>query len=220
MEQRDAGPAPPDYVVAAPRMEPIRGSRRAEGRMRYVGHAYLASMLFPRASYFDAINTYCTHSHPYFDPRLVGFAFSCPPHVHHDYTKLSMMNPYPAAKRLAREAYADVLPECATRKEHKTSYALMARKMLLNSRDAILDMVAHPMLTARWGLIDQASFRRHLLAYLIVTEDPNVRLGARYHYVRGVIDLENWLRRLSGTRADLIERIRFRPPRRFGEGGA
>ena len=212
----------PGFIVGGVRkkLECAQMESRSSGdsaRQRYIAHEYVKSMLWPRASYFDAINTYCVHSHPYLDPRMMDFALSCPPHLHHDYERVRLSNPYATSKRLARKAYCNVLPDYATNKKIKTSYALMARRMFQNSREQILDLARRPMVTHEWGLIDQKIFRRYLTAYIIATEDPNAQLGPLYHYIRGVIDLENWLARLSGTRAEVIERIKFRPLRRLGE---
>ena len=118
---------------------------------------------------------------------------------------------------LARSAYRNVLPDCAINKESKTSYALMARRMFQNSRNEMLDLAQRPMLTQDWNLIDQKIFRKYLTAYVIATEDPNAQLGPLYHYIRGVVDLENWLAKLSGTRAEVIERIKFRPLRHLAD---
>ncbi|PTB21081.1 hypothetical protein C9I57_10235 [Trinickia symbiotica] len=193
---------------------PGQGRGRAM-RFAYAAHHYMHSMLFPRASYFDAINVQCIHSHPFLDPRVIQFALTCPPHVHHDYFNLDRRNPYASAKMLARLAYRRELPEAITQKTHKTSYASMARRMFHNSAGSLYSLASRPMLLNEWGLVDQSEFRRQLMAYIAAMEDPNANPGIRYHYMRGVYELETWLRRFSGPRAQLEQHLKFRPVRRF-----
>jgi asparagine synthase (glutamine-hydrolysing) len=87
----------------------------------------------------------------------------------------------------------------------------MARRMFQNSSAALYRMTEKPMLLHQRGMVDQPSFRRHLLAYIVATEDPNANLGINYHFIRGVTDLETWLRQFSGSRAQLIRTISIRP---------
>ena len=182
---------------------------------RHLGQDYVLKMLFPRAAYFDGLNTYCVCSHPFLDPRMVSFALTCPPHMHHDYLHLQLSNPYATSKILARESYRALLPTCAIDKITKTSYALMARKMFSNSARHLLNLTDNPMILHDHGLINQKLYRRHLIAYIAATEDPNVRLGANYHYLRGVADLEIWLQSFSGSRNSMNRRLKLRPLRSF-----
>jgi asparagine synthase (glutamine-hydrolysing) len=184
-------------------------------RTRYLGHDYVKAMLLPRATYFDTLNVYCAHSHPFLDPRMIAFALSCPPHLHHDYRHLNRANPYATSKMLARNAYREALPDFAINKKSKTSYALMARRMFYNSARALLRLTDRPMILNDWELIDQAQFRRHLMAYIIATEDPNAQLGTQYHYIRGIADLEVWLMKFTGARISIVKHLRFRPLRTF-----
>jgi asparagine synthase (glutamine-hydrolysing) len=71
------------------------------------------------------------------------------------------------------------------------------------------------MILNDWELIDQAQFRRHLMAYIIATEDPNAQLGTQYHYIRGIADLEVWLMKFTGARISIVKHLRFRPLRTF-----
>jgi asparagine synthase (glutamine-hydrolysing) len=208
----------PDYLGDELRKATQRharfGSRHAKHpRTRYLGHDYINAMLSPRATYFDTLNVYCTHSHPFLDPRMISFALSCPPHLHHDYRRLNRENPYATSKMLARNAYQGVLPDFATGKTNKTSYALMARRMFHNSAKALLRLTDRPMILSDWGLIDQTQFRRHLMAYIVATEDPNAQLGTQYHYIRGVTGLETWLTKFTGARTLVVEHLKFRPLR-------
>lgn len=114
---------------------------------------------------------------------------------------------------LARNAYREILPDFAIDKKSKTSYALMARRMFRNSARALLHLTNRPMLLNDWGLVDQARFRRHLMAYIVATEDPNAQLGTQYHYIRGVTDLESWLMKFSGNRTSVAKHLKFRPLR-------
>jgi len=186
-------------------------------RARYIGHDYIKAMLFPRATYFDTLNTYCTHSHPFLDPRIISLALVCPPHLHHNYKHLNRANPYATSKILARNAYRTVLPDFATDKNSKTSYALMARKMFHNSARELLSLTDRQMILHEWGIIDQNRFRRHLIAYIIATEDPNTQLGTQYHYLRGVTDLEVWLLKFSGARTSVSEHLKFHPLRALAD---
>ncbi|SDV47384.1 asparagine synthase-related protein [Chitinasiproducens palmae] len=179
----------------------------------YLGHRYVEAMLYPRAAYFDTLNIYCTHSHPFLDPRMIAFTLACPPHLHHDYRRLDRANPYATAKMLARNAYRDVLPALASDKRGKTSYALMARRMFRNSAGALLRLTEQRMILSDWGLVDQAKFREHLLAYIVASDDPNAQFGCDYHFMRGVTDLETWLGRFSGPRHAVAARLKFRPLR-------
>ncbi|RQZ41214.1 asparagine synthase [Burkholderia sp. Bp9090] len=208
----------PDYLgkclLAGARRQARAGKGYARhSRTRYLGHDYIRAMLFPRATYFDTLNVYCTHSHPFLDPRMISFALACPPHLHHDYRRLNRANPYATSKMLARNAYRGALPDFATEKKSKTSYALMARRMFRNSAGALRRLTDRPMILNDWGLVDQARFRRHLTAYIVATEDPNAQLGTQYHYIRGVTDLEAWLVRFSGARATVVKHLKFRPLR-------
>ncbi|WP_206951345.1 asparagine synthase-related protein [Trinickia acidisoli] len=213
------GARAPDRLAAPPYLAPALSSIAREHaatpprspRFRFVGHHATHAMLFPRASYFDSLNTLCVHSHPFLDPRMIAFALSTPPHVHHDYQRLDRANPYAVSKRLARAAYRDQLPDFIHGKTHKTSYALMARRMFHNSAAALYRLTEKPMLLHRSGLVDQPSFRRHLLAYIVATEDPNADLGTHYHFIRGVADLEAWLRRFSRPRTQLAADLSIRP---------
>lgn len=190
-----------------------RASTTLSRRFHYVGHHCMHSMLFPRASYFDSMNGYCTHSHPFLDPRMMQFAFQVPPHHHFDYFRLDKTNPYAASKVLARDAYVDCLPSFIYGKTHKTSYALMARQIFQNSAADLHRITSQRMELHDRQLIDQETFRQHVLAYIIATEDPNANLGVNYHFIRGVIDLEVWVRRFSGSRARIIDQLQFRPLR-------
>ncbi len=184
-------------------------------RFAYAAHHYMHGMLFPRASYFDTINVRCVNSHPFLDPRMIAFALTCPPQLHHDYFNLDRRNPYASAKMLARIAYRHVLPAAVLEKTHKTSYALMARRMFHNSASELYSLASRPMLLDEWGLVDQVTFRRQLMAYIVAMEDPNGNPGIRYHYMRGVCDLETWLRRFSGPRAEIAANLKLRPLRRL-----
>lgn len=220
LKKESAGEYPqlPDYLGESLREATRRYTRSVNAhlkrsRTRYLGHDYIRAMLFPRATYFDTLNVYCTHSHPFLDPRMISFALACPPHFHHDYRRLDRANPYATSKMLARNAYRDILPDFATGKKSKTSYALMARRMFHNSARALLHLTNRPMLLNDWELVDQARFRRHLMAYIVATEDPNAQLGTRYHYIRGVTDLESWLMKFSGARTSVVKHLKFRPLR-------
>ncbi|WP_157835544.1 asparagine synthase-related protein [Photorhabdus australis] len=182
---------------------------------KYLGHDYIKTLLFPRATYFDSLNIYCTYSHPLLDPRMTAFTLSCPPHLNHDYKRLNLANPYPTSKMLARKAYSNILPNFVTDKQSKTSYALMARRMFYNSAKEMLRLTDRPMILDSWKYIDQAKFRRYLIAYIIATEDPNTQLGVEYHYLRGVIDLEAWLMKFTQERTSVINYLKFSPLRTF-----
>jgi asparagine synthase (glutamine-hydrolysing) len=208
----------PDYLGESLREATRRYARSGNARLkrsrnRYLGHDYIGAMLFPRATYFDTLNVYCTHSHPFLDPRMISFALACPPHFHHDYRRLDRTNPYATSKMLARNAYREILPDFATEKKTKTSYALMARRMFHNSARALLHLTNRPMVLNDWGLVDQARFRRRLMAYIVATEDPNTQLGSQYHYIRGVTDLESWLMKFSAPRTSVTTHLKFRPLR-------
>jgi asparagine synthase (glutamine-hydrolysing) len=146
---------------------------------------------------------------------MIAFALGCPPQLQHDYFNLDRHNPYASAKMLARLAYARELPAALVQKTHKTSYALMARRMFHNSASTLYALATRPMLLDEWGLVDQARFRRQLMAYIVAMEDPNANPGIHYHYLRGVCDLETWLRRFSGTRAQIETRLKLQPLRRL-----
>jgi asparagine synthase (glutamine-hydrolysing) len=184
-------------------------------RFAYIGHRYMHGMLYPRASYFDTLNVQCVNSHPFLDPRMISFALTCPPHFHHDYLNVDRANPYASAKMLARIAYRHELPAAVLQKTHKTSYTLMARRMFHNSATALYALTEEPMTVSEWGLVDQTAFRRELMAYIVAMEDPNANPGLRYHYIRGVCDLETWLRRFSCPRAHLDAQLKMRPLRRL-----
>jgi asparagine synthase (glutamine-hydrolysing) len=204
--------APPYLLPRQSREASERSRTRRNGaRFPFVGHHAAYDMLFPRAAYFDSLSGLCIHSHPFLDPRMIAFALSVPPHVHHNYERFNPANPYATSKHLARSAYRDQLPAFVCEKTHKTSYALMARRMFQNSSAALYRMTEKPMLLHQRGMVDQPSFRRHLLAYIVATEDPNANLGINYHFIRGVTDLETWLRQFSGSRAQLIRTISIRP---------
>lgn len=211
--QREQLAETPPYIRPAVRALGRTASTTPSRRFRYVGHHCMHSMLFPRASYFDSMNGSCMHSHPFLDPRMIRFAFQVPPHHHFDYFRLDKANPYAASKVLAREAYVDCLPSFICGKTHKTSYALMARQIFQNSAPELYRIVSEPMELHDRQLIDQETFRRHVLAYIVATEDPNANLGINYHFIRGVIDLEVWVRRFSGSRARVIDQLQFRPLR-------
>jgi asparagine synthase (glutamine-hydrolysing) len=146
---------------------------------------------------------------------MIAFALTCPPQVHHDYFNLDRTNPYASAKMLARLAYRRELPPAVLQKTEKTSYALMARRMFHNSASALYALAERPMLLQEWGLVDQATFRRQLMAYIVAMEDPNANPGIHYHFIRGVCDLEIWLRRFSGPRAQIDAHLKVRPLRRL-----
>jgi asparagine synthase (glutamine-hydrolysing) len=189
--------------------------RRRTPRFNHIGHRYMHGMLFPRAAYFDTLNMQCVNSHPFLDPRMIAFALTCPPQVHHDYFNLDRTNPYASAKMLARLAYRHELPPAVLQKTGKTSYALMARRMFHNSASALYALTERPMMLQEWGLVDQAEFRRQLMAYIVAMEDPNANPGIHYHVIRGVCDLETWLRRFSGPRAQIDAHLKLRPLRRL-----
>ncbi|MEA3119987.1 MAG: hypothetical protein QOI13_3257, partial [Paraburkholderia sp.] len=189
--------------------------RRQAPRFTHVVHRYMHGILFPRASYFDALNVQCVSSHPFLDPRMIAFALTCPPHVHHDYFNLDRTNPYRSAKMLARLAYRRELPPAVLQKTEKTSYALMARRIFHNSASALYALAERPMVLQEWGLVDQTAFRRQLMAYIVAMEDPNANPGIHYHFIRGVCDLETWLRRFSGPRAQIDAHLKLRPLRRL-----
>ena len=142
---------------------------------------------------------------------MLRFAFTCAPHHQHDYRKLDRKNTYRTAKMLARQAYRDELPAFVLDKERKTSYALMARRMLQNSACDLYLLTEQPMRLHELGLINQSIFKSYLTAYIVATEDPNNDLGLLYHYIRGVTDLEVWLRRFSGTREQIKQQLIFSP---------
>jgi asparagine synthase (glutamine-hydrolysing) len=208
----------PDYLGERLREAVQRRAHSGNGHVRhsqtrYLGQDYIKAMLYPRATYFDTLNLYCTHSHPFLDPRMISFALACPPHLHHDYRRLNRANPYATSKMLARNAYRDALPAFAAEKTNKTSYAPMARRMFHNSASSLLSLADRSMILNDWGLVDQVRFRRHLMAYIVATEDPNTQLGTQYHYIRGVTDLEAWLVKFSGARPSVVKHLKFRPAR-------
>jgi asparagine synthase (glutamine-hydrolysing) len=180
---------------------------------RLLGHRYMQDFLWPRAAYFDSMGAYFPHSHPFLDRRLLAFLFRAPTHIHCDYQSLHLGS-YAATKMLARRAYQGVLPDYVRLKKTKTSYAHMARRILLNSRGPLLDLFSVPLpATVELGLIDRDRFWKHLVAMLLRAQDPSNDLGMSYHYLRGVIDLEIWLRTVRSSPACLRQRIRLRPPR-------
>jgi asparagine synthase (glutamine-hydrolysing) len=87
--------------------------------------------------------------------------------------------------------------------------------MFHNSATALYALTEEPMTVSEWGLVDQTAFRRELMAYIVAMEDPNANPGLRYHYIRGVCDLETWLRRFSCPRAHLDAQLKMRPLRRL-----
>ncbi|RCJ03938.1 hypothetical protein DDK22_34555 [Cupriavidus necator] len=89
----------------------------------------------------------------------------------------------------------------------------MARRMFHNSASSLLSLADRSMILNGWGLVDQVRFRRHLMAYIVATEDPNTQLGTQYHYIRGVTDLEAWLVKFSGARPSVVKHLKFRPAR-------
>lgn len=203
------------FIDAYRRNSKANLSENCRMKFAYIGHAHMQKMLFPRAAYFDALNVQCTNSHPYLDPRMLAFAFACPPHLQHDYRELDVSNAYASAKMLARRAYRKDLPSFVFSKKTETSYALMARRMFQNSSPEFYQLTERPMLLRERGLIDQECFKRYLMAYIIATTDPNAALGVRYHYLRGILDLETWLIKFSDTKAAVKDRIKIRPLRSF-----
>lgn len=182
------------------------------------GHRFAYDFLWPRARYFDALNIPYGHLHPFLDRRMLEFIFRVTPEQHCnvlvDYNSF-----YRGTKLLPRRAFRDVFPDYMYNRQSKTSYALMARKCVLNVRGPLLAMFAPDRRTnvAELGIIDQRRFREHLIATLIRAEDPNNDLGELYQYTRGIIDLEIWLRETQGCRQTVLERARPQRPRTLAE---
>lgn len=178
---------------------------------KYAAHLDLAAMLYPRAAYFDAMSSCGSHFHPFIDPRLVAFYMHCPPQLHHAWRKIRANNAYATSKMLARRAYETAFGGKGLRKETKTSYNFMCRKMMHNSASAALKLADGGMRLHELGMIDGDRFASELLAYSIIARDPNASFGCRYHYVRAAIDLETWLRRFDdeGALAEKWLKIRL-----------
>ena len=176
---------------------PLRGFRKFG---KYAAHFDLAAMLFPRAAYFDAMHAAGSHFHPYLDPRMIFFNLACPPHFQHETRSISRRNPYASSKFFARHAYSKVFGPHHIQKNIKTDYNFMCRKMLFNSRRAMLELSWRPMRLSSLGLVCQDRFRAEALAYALISCDSSTALGERYHYLRAAIDLENWLSRFDENR--------------------
>lgn len=164
---------------------------------RYAAHMDVAAMLYPRAAYFDAMSPCGVYFHPFIDPRLVAFCMHCPPQLHHAWRRSQEKNLYATSKMLARYAYGTAFGGKGLRKEQKTSYNFMCRKMMHNSASAALKLADGGMRLHELGMIDGDRFASEVLAYSIIARDPNASFGCRYHYVRAAIDLETWLRRFD-----------------------
>ena len=184
-----------------------------------VGHMYTFDYFFPRASYFDSINTFIPHSHPFIDKEVLQFIFSSPTHIHCDYKNYKPGEKYLRAKYLAREAYRGILPDYARLKAHKTSYAGMARKIMSNSKNDLIKLFfdRDNLHIEALGLIDKYKFRKYLGANLIHIEDPNNNLGLNYQYLRTAIQLEIWLCCVKSSVTEFRELIRLKPPRALAD---
>lgn len=181
---------------------------------RMWGHRFTYDFLWPRARYFDAINIPFQHLHPFLDRRMLEFTFRVPPEEHCN-VLVGRDNFYRGTKLLPRRAFDAIFPSYIKQRETKTSYALMARKCLLNARKQLLQLFSteRPAILGELGVLDQRCFRDHLIASLIRAEDPNNDLGEIYQYTRGIIDLEIWLRELQMPRARVLERTQPQRPR-------
>lgn len=180
-----------------------------------VGHMYIFDYFFPRASYFDSMNTFMPHSHPFIDLELLKFIFSNPTHIHCDYANYLPGREYRVAKYLARSAYDGVLPDYARLKTQKTSYAGMARKIMFNSKNDLIGLIfdRKELHISEMGLVDKIKFRKSLGAALIKIDDPNNTLGLGYQFLRTAIQLEIWLCCVKGSFGSFNDLIKLRPPR-------
>jgi asparagine synthase (glutamine-hydrolysing) len=159
---------------------------------------------FPRASYFDIMNTYIKNSHPFIDIKLLELIFSLPSHTCINYEDFTPANNYYCSKQLARQAYKNILPDCARLKKIKTSYAGMARKILLNSKRDIINLFfdQKKLLVEELNLINGDIFRKCLAKTLIKLDDPNNNLGLQYQYMKSVLHMEIWLNCLEKMKQD------------------
>jgi asparagine synthase (glutamine-hydrolysing) len=169
-----------------------------------VAHKYMYDYYFPRASYFDIMNTYIKNSHPFIDIKLLELIFSLPSHTCINYEDFTPANNYYCSKQLARQAYKNILPDCARLKKIKTSYAGMARKILLNSKRDIINLFfdQKKLLVEELNLINGDIFRKCLAKTLIKLDDPNNNLGLQYQYMKSVLHMEIWLNCLEKMKQD------------------
>ena len=208
------GMKPPSYLL--PQLPPHGGTspqNPGRGPGRYLAHQYLWRLLWPRPTYFDAINATSLQSHPFLDPRMLGFLFTCPPHFQHDLDQVSTSKGYAATKMLGRLAFRNTIPSYLIGKRHKTTYAMMARKMFINSNKMVKSIIKGKMLLAEMGIVDQPKFREQFCIFRVAAEDPNFSMGIYYHFLRGVIDLERWLAQWTTNKSNIQEFIRFKPLR-------
>lgn len=184
---------------------------------KLVGHMYVFDYFFPRSSYFDSMNNFIAHLHPFIDPQLLRFIFSNPTHYHCNYKEYQPGEHYASAKYLARQAYKGILPDYARLKTKKTSYAGMARKIMQNSKKDLITLLfdKEHLHISEIGLIDKTKFRKSIGVALIKIDDPNNNLGLGYQYLRTAIQMEIWLSCVKAPMATFRKLIKLRPPRQL-----
>jgi asparagine synthase (glutamine-hydrolysing) len=191
----------------------------ADYKLKLVAHKYILDYFFPRSSYFDALNVIVPNFHPFIDRSILEFVLHNPSHIHCDYKNYHPKENYRRAKFLARQAYEGILPDYARLKQIKTSYAGMARKIMYNSKEAIINLFfdRENIYIADLGLVELREFRKHLGGVLLKIDDPNNNLGVNFQFLRIAIQLEIWLNCINLSRDKLRELIKLKPPRALTE---
>lgn len=171
------------------------------------GHRFMLDYLWPKARYFDSLSTSAFYFHPFIDYKLINYIMSIPPYEYMDINKLKYGS-YFASKKLVRESYSEVIPEIFIKKTEKTSYEGMAKKIMLNSKNNIIELFYNNAHVYDLDLVDKAKFLEKLAIYFFKIEDVNSTLGVEYQFIKNVITLEIWLRNVNTTKEKLIKRIK------------
>lgn len=191
----------------------------SEFTFKNVWSKYVFDYFFPKAAYYDTLSIGTNQYHPFADRRILNLILNSPSHIHFDYENYSINESYRRSKFLAREAYKGILPEFAREKAIKTSYSGMARKIVQNSKEMLIDTFfgSELFLLSERGLVDANKFRKTLGATLLRVADPNNNLRLNFRYLQCAIQLEIWLRVIQQPKNQLTKMLQIKPPRKLGE---
>lgn len=189
-------------------------------KLKSFDRRFIYDFMWPRAKYLDGKLSYGIDSHPLQDKRMIELALRIPPEKQYDHIRgWGYEKFYNGQKMILRNSYRDILPEYITDRETKTEYAFMDRLTFRNEKKNLLNLfnVEKNVEIVNLGIVDYQKFRDNLIANIIKSEDPNCEFGPDYLYLRGMIDMEIWLREMRKGREYVLDRSRPQKPIFVGE---
>lgn len=168
------------------------------------GRRFLFDFSVHRPDYFEDWFDNTEFENPFYSEKMLLFSHQLKPEELFDVSKNGY---YSGSKRKLREDYAGLLPESLLRKEIKTTYNQMSKKMFYHSFPKIHELLSgRESLLSQMGLVDQEQFMDELIRCFLTSEDKTAQFGVSFRYIWAAIELELWLIFISEGREKVLQK--------------